>query len=142
MEKLTIKDLEQLICWRREVEHLEKRIEKMNKAARRITTESVRGSDDVFPYAGRSFVIRGLDYMSEQKAKKLYDILFQRRLRLGDRIVEVEEMIDGIEDSKLRQIITLHYIDGKSWNVTATKVYGYPCGDTARKKVTRFFEKI
>ena len=54
---------------------------------------------------------------------------------------EIENFIETVDDSKVRQIIELRYIKGMSWNTVAKKVYGYPNGGTARKKIKRFFEE-
>ena len=58
---------------------------------------------------------------------------------LESELILIEQYINSIDDSEIRQIVRYKYLDNFTWNKTALKVYGYPCGDRARKRIDRFF---
>jgi hypothetical protein len=72
---------------------------------------------------------------------RLTRLLRERANRLQDCLISLEEFIDTVEHTEVRQIIEYRYISGLPWNVTVRKIYGYPCGDRARMAISRFFEK-
>ena len=111
---------------------LERRLRDLNAE---IVTDVVRGSMDEHPYTEHSIKICGVGTEKINKTKRL---LCDRQRRIRELQCEIEEWIDTINVSEIRQIIEWHYIIGKSWNATAVKVFGTPCGDAARKKVKRF----
>lgn len=45
--------------------------------------------------------------------------LEQRLIRAQELLLEIEDYIDNIEDSYVRQAITYHYLQGNSWRYTA-----------------------
>ena len=101
-------------------------------------TDVVRGSMNEHPYTEHPIKISGLGTDKINRTKRR---LCDRQRRVRDLQCEIEEWIDTINDSEIRQIIEWHYVIGKSWNATAVKVFGTPCGDTARKKIKRFLKK-
>ena len=73
---------------------------------------------------------------------KIKRLLETRTERIQAAILDIEEFIDTIPRSDIRQIINYRYIEGLSWKATARRIYGYPSGDRARMAVTRFFAEI
>ncbi len=102
-----------------------------------IGTDIVTGSDDEWPYCERNFTITGIDNI---KLDRLIGIYHRRIDRLMIQKIEVEQWLDTIDDSIIRQIVQLRYIDGFSWRQTAMIIYKKPCEDAPRKAIERFFE--
>ncbi|HBI59896.1 MAG TPA: hypothetical protein DDY31_01575 [Lachnospiraceae bacterium] len=82
-----------------------------------------------------------------QSLKRLKAKLEQTEEELLEMMTDAEEFIESIEDSELRTMFRLHYIDDLTWNQTAhrmnsmfsKRVY---TEDSCRKKNERFFKKI
>lgn len=62
------------------------------------------------------------------------------RLKVMARIKNIEDFIDGIEDSSTRSIARYHYILGYSWTRTAYKVYGNYNGEVVRNAINRYLK--
>lgn len=54
---------------------------------------------------------------------------------------EVEEFIASIDDSRMRRIINLRFIENLSWIKVANRIGGGNTEDSVRKAFTRFMEK-
>ena len=63
------------------------------------------------------------------------------RDELTKKLLEVEEYIEGIEDSRVRTIIRLRYIEGMTWQQVADYMGGEHTEDSVRKAAGRFLEK-
>ena len=80
-------------------------------------TDSVTGSSRSFPYAKHTIVIEGIDYSGYNKSVKRLKSKLQRRIEeLQDKVDETYEYIESIEDSEIRMILTLRYINGVTWD--------------------------
>lgn len=121
--------------------NLEEEIEKLEKRIDRIRSQSEMVSDVVQNgYKGHA-VIYGYDCYRKYKLEKLEQLLKQRHDRLLDLQIEIEEWIDTIQDSGIRQIFEHRYIDNMSW-IQVQLAMKYKHEDEARKKHDRFLEKI
>ncbi len=118
---------------KKEIPKLEKRIEKLEK-------QSSMASDVVQNGYKRHAVIYGYDVIRANKLQKLKDILEIRKARVVMQQIEIEEYINAIEKSDIRQIFEHRYIDGMDWYQIQITM-GYEHEDTARKKHDRFLEK-
>ena len=117
-----------------EIENLEKRIDRIQKQSE-IVADVVQNG-----YKGRA-VIRGVDLIRKQKLERLNNILKERYERDLQLQIEIEEFINSIDDSKLRQIFEFRYIDGFSW-IQIQTILKFKHEDTARKKHDRYIEKL
>ena len=117
-----------------EIENLEKRIDRIQKQSE-IVADVVQNG-----YRGRA-VIRGVDLIRKQKLERLNNILKERYERDLQLQIEIEEFINNIQDSKLRQIFEFRYIDGFSW-IQIQTILKFKHEDTARKKHDRYIEKL
>lgn len=54
---------------------------------------------------------------------------------------EVEEFIASVDDSRMRRIINLRFIESLSWNDVAKRIGGGNTDETVRKAFYRFMEK-
>jgi len=120
--------------------NLEEEIDKLEKRIDRIEKQSEMVSDVVQNGYKRHAVIYGFDCRRSLKLQELECILKQRRDRLLDLQIEIEEWIDTIPDSDIRQIFEHVYIDNMNW-VQVQLAMSYNHEDTARKKHDRFLEK-
>lgn len=136
MNNFTLKQLKQVKYMKKEINVLQARINEL-KSSPPIVSDTVSASLKDFPYTKTTVEISGID----RKLQKLIRRLQEREDKLTTEIEVIETYLNSIEDSCIRQIIELKFIQCHSWNYTAKIVFGYPCGDKARKKVERFFIK-
>jgi len=129
-------DLTQLQHLRKEIALLEERIRKLEKSA---VTDVVTGSSAAFPYSECSFIISGIP------SKDLTRLQQKLRWKVAKLVKEQERLlrwIYGIEDSEMRQIFLLRYLDGLSWQQIALKLGRAGDGSTERKRHNRFLEQF
>jgi len=67
--------------------------------------------------------------------------LVNLELELTETLNQVEEFIAGVEDSRIRRIITLRFIENLSWNKVADRIGGGNTEDSVKKMFYRFMEK-
>ena len=104
--------------------------------------DKVKGSTPEFPYTAASFQISGVDIEDyNRRTERLKNKLIKKKGELLNLQEEVQQFIDEIEDSFIRQIITLRYAEGMSWNDIAEEV-GSSSGDGVRKMSERFLKNI
>jgi len=139
---MTIKTLEQYRQLQNEVKQLNSRLEKLKAAPSKIVSDSVRGSSHDITARERIITITGLDQRGRLRYERLKGILQERANRLGDVLLEVEEFIDTVTRSDIRQIIDFRYTQGLSWTAVSKRVYGYPSDTRARMAITRFFAEM
>ena len=73
------------------------------------------------------------------KLKRLERKLKLRLDELMDLVDEINEYISNQEDSEIRQILSLRYINGLTWNQVA-KHLGYADESVPRKRCNRFLK--
>lgn len=106
-----VRQLEQLRHLRREVDMLSQRIAELELAAQGGT-----GRITGMPrFSGRGD--RAGD--SDVQLALLWDRLEARRGRCMELLGALYAFIDGVEDSRMRQILTYRYVDGESWRCIA-----------------------
>lgn len=131
--------LKQLRYLESEIEVLKKQIEDLEYT---ITTDSVKGSNPYFPYEERNFTITGINYREyNKKAQRLQRKLNRKAEELIDLVEETYEYIDNIDDSQIRQVITLRYINGLSWDQVAASMGGNNTADSIRMAHNRYLGK-
>lgn len=116
-----------------EINKLEKRIDRIKKQSEMVSDVVQNG------YKGHA-VIYGVDCRRKYQLEKLESILQERRDRLLELQIEIEEWIDAIPKSDIRQIFQHVYIDNMGW-IEVQLAMGYDHEDKARKKHDRFLEK-
>lgn len=91
------------------------------------------------------FKIEGFPYPEYSRKKTL---LYARKATLAslemellETLNQVEEFIARVDDSRMRRIITLRFVDNLSWNKVADRIGGNNTEDSVRKAFTRFMEK-
>ncbi len=123
-----------------EIKTLEPKIKLHDREQKTVVVDSVKGSSPEFPYVVHSIPIAGYpnDRKFTSKRKRLEVTRRNRLAKLLALEVEIEECIDSISDSQLRQIITYRFIDGLSWNDVANEMGGSP--DSYRMALKRYFK--
>lgn len=119
-----------------EIRDIDRRIIKHNRAE--VQRDTVRGG-----YGGtQRFDIEGQPETLE-KSRLQMEILRkkQKRAELEASTAAVEKFIDAVDDSRMRQILRLRYMDGMSWNETAKNIGEFGQGDAVRISCSRFLRK-
>ncbi|NHL38696.1 RNA polymerase subunit sigma-24 [Clostridium botulinum] len=130
--------LKQLRYLKTEIEAIKKQIDNLECT---MAIDKVRGSSSHFPYVQRSFTIEGVDYEEyNRKTIRLRKKLSRRISELMDLVEETNEFIEGIKDSLTRQIISLRYINGLTWEDVAANVGGGTTTESVRKVAERFLK--
>jgi len=130
----------------KEIKELRERIEKTEKVIAKIEDE---GSviDKVMGGAGglQPFKIEGFPYPEYNKKKKLLqerkEILKTREIKLEEMLNQIDIYVSEVNDSRMRRIISLKYLDKMSWNQIAIRIGGNATADSVRMEFNRFLEK-
>ena len=101
--------LAQLRPLRREVDQLSQRIAEMERAAR-------GGEGRVTGLPGSMARWKGPE---AARLAALAERLDRRRTACMAQLGALYDFIDGVPDSRMRQILTLRYVDGRSWQSVA-----------------------
>lgn len=124
---------------RLKIERLEKDISKIE--AGEMVIDSVSGGNG----GKQHFKIEGIPFPEYSRKKTL---LYARKATLQlleddllEKTNEVEQFIASVDDSRIRRIINLRFLENKSWNEVADCIGGGNTEDSVRKSFTRFFEK-
>lgn len=124
---------------RLKIERLEKDISKIEAGEKVI--DFVSGGNG----GKQHFKIEGIPFPEYSKKKTL---LYARKATLQlleddllEKTNEVEQFIASVDDSRIRRIINLRFLENKSWNEVADCIGGGNTEDSVRKSFTRFFEK-
>ena len=130
MNKKTLNQYTDLV---KEAQKLEKRIERLRKQSSQV-------SDVVQNGYKRHAVIFGYDVVRDSKLKELEFLLMDRKAKIIIQQTEIENYINNIEESDIRQIFEHRYIDGMNWYQIQIAM-GYNHEDTARKKHDKYLEE-
>ena len=128
-----------------EVKEVRERIDKTEKQITKLEAEgnvvdSVSGGNG----GTQHFKIEGFPYPEYSRKKTL---LYARKatlasleMELMETLNKVEEFIASVDDSRMRRIITLRFIDNLSWNKVADRIGGNNTEDSVKKAFYRFME--
>lgn len=120
------KRLSQLRPLKRELEMIDKRLEKLYERQEGIPAVmgKVTGSSKDFPYVEVRTPVLMDEPVEADEISKQVRIREKRKVQVEESITEIEQFIAGIPDSRDRQIFELTYIDGKKQREVAEAV-GY-----------------
>ena len=133
-------DLKQEICEvKGKIANLEKQIERIE--AEGCVTDTVTGGEGGIQH----FTISGFPNAQYSRKKTL---LYTRKSTLEllemdilEKIVQVEEFINSIDDSYMRRIINYRFIDNLSWVQVSFKMGAGYTEDSVRMAFERFMQK-
>lgn len=144
---MTKQMLNQYYDLKQELEEVKGRINKLKEQINKIECEgnvidTVTGGDGGIQH----YKIEGFPQAEYSRKKTLLQtrIMIQENLqhKINDMTLEVEDYIADIEDSHIRRIITLRFVDNKTWGEIANIMYGKnSTEDSVRMTFNRFFEK-
>lgn len=124
---------------RERITQTEKQIQKIEKEGAVIDTVS-GGMGGI-----QHFKIEGFPYPEYSRKKTL---LYSRKATLTsleseliEIINQIEEFIASVDDSRMRRIINLRFIENLSWNKVADKIGGGNTEDSIKKAFYRFMEQ-
>lgn len=124
---------------RERISQTEKQIAKIEEEGNVIDT--VSGG----PGGIQHFKIEGFPYPEYSRKKSLLyarkSILANLEIELLETLNQVEKFIASVEDSRMRRIITLRFINNLSWNSVADRIGGGNTEDSVKKMFYRFMEK-
>lgn len=127
---MTVREMSQLYYLNREIEQLERQLEELECLAEG-TTQAITGmphgsgtSDKVGRYAVRIADLRSM--------------IDNRKARCWDELNRLNAYIDGVKDSLTRQILSLRYVNGLSWQQVADNVGGANAEDSVKKICYRY----
>lgn len=124
---------------REKIAQTERQIEKIEEEGNVVDT--VSGGDGGIQH----FKIEGFPYPEYSRKKSLLyarkSILSNLEFELLETLNQVEEFITSIEDSRMRRIITLRFVDNLSWGKVADRIGGGNTEDSVKKSFYRFMEK-
>lgn len=129
---MTLQELSQLYYLNREIEHEKKRLKELEAAATDTSTK-ITGLPHVGGVSDKTAI-----------AAQIAECRVILEARIAQSAVEYNRLmryINGISDSLTRQIFTLRFVNGLSWNQVALHVGGGNTGDGVRKHTMRFLHK-
>lgn len=136
MRKQQLKQLRHL---KSEIKLLKKQIEELDYT---IASDVVRGSMPYFPYIEQKIRITGISYDDYKRRLSRLRRRLQRRLdELMELVEETNEYIHTIDDSLIRQILSLRYINGLTWEQVAAHIGGGNTADSVRMMHNRYLQE-
>ncbi len=129
---MTRVELEQLRKLPNEIRILEKELEAIKP---QIVTDSVVGSSPHFPYTKHVMKIIGIDMEKIERMRGRIERKIEKLTREVDRL---NDYIEAIEDSEIRQIMILRYRMDCHWYTVAKEMGRAGDGSTERKKHDRY----
>lgn len=125
---------------RRKIEKIERELDKIEREG--MVVDKVKGGEGGI----QNYRIEGFPVPEYSRKKTLlYSrkvILSGLEMELCEIVNEIEEFICSIEDSHIRRIISMRYIENLTWAQVADKMGGGNTEDSVRKAFTRFFYTI
>lgn len=122
------------------INNIEKRIAELEEKGYK-EKDSVSGGNGGIQH----FSIEGFPYPRYHREKSLL-ILRKKRWseieeKLDEKISEIEEYINSIDDSQMRRMIKYKYIEELSWQQVAERMGGGNTADGCRKALDRYLKK-
>jgi hypothetical protein len=130
---MTKKELSQLYYLNREIEEMKNRLAELECAAT-VCTSTITG----MPHAS------GISDKVGKYAAEIADLKSLLDLNLKKCFYELNRLsryINGIDDSEMRMILSLRYINGLRWEQVAASISPYASCESVRKAHDRFLKK-
>lgn len=123
---------------KREQELLLRRIETLQKKEVPVVVGKVKASSCDFPYTEHRVSVQMYEPVVADQIKRTIQIYKERQKKVEQQMLEIETFIDGIDDTEIRQIFELRFIEGrKLWEI-AEKMNQDRSG--IGKKINNFFQ--
>lgn len=131
---MTKKELSQLYYLNREIEEQQRRLEELEDLATSCTA-NITGMPRVF----------GISDKVGKYAAEIADLKGLLDLNLKKCFYELNRLnryIASVEDSEMRMILSLRYVNGLSWEQVAASVSIYASENSVKQAAHRFLKKI
>ena len=136
---MTLKQLEQYISICNEIKIWRKALDKKWDKAGGVVKDTVLGSSTEYPYTAHPVTITGTPAPKNKLRRE--EERYQKRVERCEAMKqEIEDFVNGLDDSQLRQIIHCRYIEGCSWVKTARMIGGGNSADAVKKRIYRHFK--
>lgn len=122
---MTLKELSQLYWLRREVIMDARRLVELE-----TMTNGICGMTEIG--------VKDRTGVTASKIEELKIILTDKQYKVLTERNKLEQYIASVDDSYMRQIITLRFVDGFSWKKVAIEIGGNNTADSVRKACKRF----
>lgn len=127
---MTKEDLSQVRNLQNEIKLLkEQKAEIQQKMSTMSTPHSVQASSKHLPYQLHNITVQGVAKSetdafldADELRQKIVQNLTERERRCIAEYDKINEFIHGIKDSEMRQILTLYYLKGMTWQQVALKI--------------------
>lgn len=138
---MTKEFLDEIENLNKEIENLNKRLSKIKNKEQTVVSDSVKGSDDTYPYTKHNIKIEGIEIPKNKHLKRKYRRMIEnKKYKLEKLKVQLEYELNYVEDSKIRDIIRYKYNDSLTWVQIMFKM-GYNSESKARMKLERYLKK-
>ncbi len=86
-----------------------------------VVAGKVKASSCDFPYTEHRVSVQMSEPVAADRIKRMKQIYAERQKKVEQQMLEVENFIDRIEDTEMRQIFELRFIEGKKlWEIAET----------------------
>lgn len=129
---VTKKELSQLYHLNREIDHLKKRIEELEQLATSCTAQ-ITG----MPHAS------GISNKTANYAEEIADLKELLDLNIKKCFYELNRLnrfINSIDNSEIRLILSLRYVNGLTWEQVACSISAYATADSVRMLHNRYLK--
>ena len=132
----------------KEKQEIQAAIDKIQRELDKMEAEGYTEKDSVTGGNGgkQHFVVEGFPYPEYSRKRTLLLVRQQQQMDVKEKIDTqinlIEQCIKGINNSRMRRLITLRYIDGLSWIQVARRMGKNHTADSCRMAVERFLAKI
>lgn len=110
----------------KEINELNREIERLERLECNHEIDSVKGSNPYFPYQPRNFKIEGYNILEEERINnrliRKKGILIRRKSKCEELKLEIEEFISNIPDSLTRRVFRYRYVDELEWLPIARRI--------------------
>jgi hypothetical protein len=128
---MTKKELSQLYYLNREIEQDKQRLRELEAAATNANSK-ITGMPHAAWISDKTSLAAEIAYLRGVTEAKIQQLYYEYR-----RLIDY---INGIDDSCIRQILSLRFINGLSWRQISFSVGGRNTADSVRKACERFLK--
>ena len=97
---------------KKEAESLANRIDKLRDRDIPVVAGKVKASSKEFPFTENRVSVQMYEPGEASRVDRLLRIYRERKEQAEKSMLQIEEYIDGIQDTELRQIFQMRFIDG------------------------------
>ncbi len=135
MDKQDLMEYQKL---KREQALLLRRIKALQAKDVPIVTGKVKASSREFPYTEHRVSVQMHEPVESDRIKRMMQIYKERQKKVEQQMLEIETFIDGIDDTEIRQIFELRFIEGQKQEQIA-KVMHLERSSVSRK-ISAYFQ--